>query len=328
MNNTTVGLGERGAAVRVRKPFPVADFRGRAQRTTCVPIRRAPCNTFVLYQEWIENNRELERLVKEIAPAHCRHEQARTSWSDELERRDTRKLNSGARNIASRSPRSLIATATCSCLCVSSVIESIRIDRWALEVADVWRWRPRRAGSSWRSNRERGPCVRTDARRSARHLPDAARARGGAAGRSRRRDSGRGPCPWRVYGTRLVPAAGGTVAPAAAMAGSPPVAGQHPGSPLAGRARLADELRAEARRGDRHRGARQSAGWMNGRGRYGTAKPRRRKRTRSSSRSVERAGTRSAGGRLGVQAAGTEPHTAATNAAVWRVRVPVQELGP
>ena len=41
--------------------------------------------------------------------------------------------------------------------------------------------------------------------------------------------------------------------------GGPPVPGQHPGRPLADGSGLPGELRAEARRGDRHRGARGSA---------------------------------------------------------------------
>ena len=41
-----------------------------------------------------------------------------------------------------------------------------------------------------------------------------------------------------------------------AIGGGPPVPGEHPGHPLAGGSGLPGELRAEARRGDRHRGAR------------------------------------------------------------------------
>ena len=43
------------------------------------------------------------------------------------------------------------------------------------------------------------------------------------------------------------------------IGGGPPVAGEHPGRPLAGGSGLPGELRAEARRGDRHRGARGGA---------------------------------------------------------------------
>ena len=46
---------------------------------------------------------------------------------------------------------------------------------------------------------------------------------------------------------------------AATVGGRPAVAGEYPGGPLAGRVRLAGELRAEAGRGDRHRGARGGA---------------------------------------------------------------------
>ena len=45
----------------------------------------------------------------------------------------------------------------------------------------------------------------------------------------------------------------------APIGGGPPIAGQHPGRPLAGRNRLPGQLRAEARRVDRHRGARRGA---------------------------------------------------------------------
>ena len=40
------------------------------------------------------------------------------------------------------------------------------------------------------------------------------------------------------------------------ISGGPPVPGEHPGGPLTGGSGLPGELRAEARRGDRHRGAR------------------------------------------------------------------------
>ena len=43
------------------------------------------------------------------------------------------------------------------------------------------------------------------------------------------------------------------------IGGGPPVPGQHPGRPLSGGSGLAGQLRAEARRGDRHRGARRGA---------------------------------------------------------------------
>ena len=46
---------------------------------------------------------------------------------------------------------------------------------------------------------------------------------------------------------------------AATVGGRPAVAGEYPGGPLAGRVRLAGELRAEAGRGDRHRGAARGA---------------------------------------------------------------------
>ena len=45
----------------------------------------------------------------------------------------------------------------------------------------------------------------------------------------------------------------------AAITGGPPVAGEHPGRPFTGRNRRTGKLRAEARRGDRHRGARRGA---------------------------------------------------------------------
>ena len=71
------------------------------------------------------------------------------------------------------------------------------------------------------------------------------------------------PAPSRAmacgeHGRQVRGPEGPRLAPAA-ITGGPPVAGEHPGGSLTGRARPACELRAEARRGYRHRGARGSA---------------------------------------------------------------------
>ena len=47
--------------------------------------------------------------------------------------------------------------------------------------------------------------------------------------------------------------------PSIPIAGGPPITGQHPGRALAGGSGLPGQLRAEARRGDRHRRARRGA---------------------------------------------------------------------
>ena len=88
-------------------------------------------------------------------------------------------------------------------------------------------------------------------------LPAAGRAQAGPG-----RHGGGGPRAGRISVGRLAPGDGmnrGAVRHSAAIAGGPPVPGEHPGGSLAGRGQLTGELRAKARRGDRHRGARGGA---------------------------------------------------------------------
>ena len=62
-----------------------------------------------------------------------------------------------------------------------------------------------------------------------------------------------------IDGATAVAGGAGRRLTAAPLGGGPPVAGEDAGGPLAGRGRLADEPRPEARRGDRERGARRRA---------------------------------------------------------------------
>ena len=89
------------------------------------------------------------------------------------------------------------------------------------------------------------------------HRPAHDRGRLGRTSTPRPRRRGR----WQVAITAApgLRARNGRALPAPPISGRPPVPGQDPGRPFAGGGKQPGQLRAEARRGDRHRGARRGA---------------------------------------------------------------------